>query len=212
MVKISPSILSCDFANMQKDIETIANDAEYLHIDVMDGVFVDNISIGIPVVKALRPHFKNVFDTHLMIVNPIKYIKQFASAGADIITFHLEACDNQMDVIDLIHSFGVKAGISIKPATPVEELLPYLNSVELILVMSVEPGFGGQGFIDSALGKIKWLKEMKEQHGYKYEIEVDGGINAQTALLCKECGVEVLVSGSYIFKAKNRQEAIDSLR
>jgi len=212
MVKISPSILSCDFANMQQDIETIANDAEYLHIDVMDGVFVNNISIGIPVVKALRPHFKNVFDTHLMIVNPIKYVKQFASAGADIITFHLEACDNQMEVIDLIHSCGVNAGISIKPGTPIEEITPFLDRVELILVMSVEPGFGGQGFIDSALGKIKWLKDMKEHRGYNYEIEVDGGINEKTGLLCKECGAEVLVSGSYIFKALNRKEAINSLR
>lgn len=212
MVKISPSILSCDFANMKEDIKTITNFVEYLHIDVMDGVFVNNISIGIPVVKALRPHFDVVFDTHLMIVNPERYIKQFAEAGSDIITFHLEATDDSHHVIDLIHSYNVKAGISIKPKTNVEELIPYLDKVELILIMSVEPGFGGQKFDPSALEKISWLKNMKEEKGYTYEIEVDGGINGDTGKLCKDSGVDVLVSGSYIFNKDNREEAINSLR
>ena len=212
MVKISPSILSCDFANMKEDIKTISDKVEYLHIDVMDGVFVNNISIGIPVVKALRPHFDIVFDTHLMIVNPEKYIKQFALAGSDIITFHLEATDDVDNVIDLIHSYNVKAGVSIKPKTNVETLVPYLDKLELILVMSVEPGFGGQKFDPSSLEKIAWLKKQKELHGYKYEIEVDGGINGETGKLCKESGVDVLVSGSYIFNAKDREEAINSLR
>ena len=211
MVKISPSILSCDFANMKEDIKTIVNEVEYLHIDVMDGVFVNNISIGIPVVKALRPHFDIVFDTHLMIVKPEKYIKQFAEAGSDIITFHYEATENVMEVIDMIRSYGVKAGISIKPKTDVEVLKPFLNKLDLILVMSVEPGFGGQAFDDSSLTKIKWLKQQKE-FGYKYEIEVDGGINATTGALCKNSGVDVLVSGSYIFNAKDRSSAIKSLR
>ena len=178
----------------------------------MDGVFVNNISIGIPVVKALRPHFDIVFDTHLMIVNPEKYIKQFALAGSDIITFHLEATDDVDNVIDLIHSYNVKAGVSIKPKTNVETLVPYLDKLELILVMSVEPGFGGQKFDPSSLEKIAWLKKQKELHGYKYEIEVDGGINVETGKLCKESGVDVLVSGSYIFNAKDREEAINSLR
>lgn len=212
MVKISPSILSCDFARMKDDINTISNLVEYLHIDVMDGVFVNNISIGIPVVKALRPHFDIVFDTHLMIVNPEKYIKQFAEAGSDIITFHLEATQNSNEVIDLIHSYNVKAGISIKPKTSVEELIPYLDKVELILVMSVEPGFGGQKFDSTALEKISWLKKQKEEHGYSYEIEVDGGINGDTGKLCKDRGVDVLVSGSYIFNKDDREAAINSLR
>ena len=211
MVKISPSILSCDFSNMKEDIKTIVNEVEYLHIDVMDGVFVNNISIGIPVVKALRPHFDVVFDTHLMIVNPQKYIKQFVDAGSDIITFHYEACEDALEVINLIHSYGVKAGISIKPKTDVEVLKPLLDKLDLILVMSVEPGFGGQAFDDSSLAKISWLKAQKA-NGYRYEIEVDGGINASTGLLCKEAGVDVLVSGSYIFNASDRSSAIKSLR
>lgn len=212
MIKISPSILSCDFSNMKEDIKTISNLVEYLHIDVMDGVFVNNISIGIPVVKALRPHFDIVFDTHLMIVNPKKYIKEFATAGSDIITFHLEATENAMEVIDLIHSYNVKAGLSIKPKTDVLELTPYLDKVELILIMSVEPGFGGQKFDPIALEKIAWLKKQKEEHGYTYEIEVDGGINDETGKLCKDMGVDVLVSGSYIFNKEDRESAINSLR
>lgn len=212
MVKISPSILSCDFANMKEDIATIVNDVEYLHIDVMDGVFVNNISFGIPVVKALRPHFDIVFDTHLMIINPIKYINQFAKVGSDIITFHLESDDDPNEVIDLIHANNVKAGISIRPATPVESLIPFLDKVELILIMSVEPGFGGQKFDPTALAKISWLKEQKEKHGYNYEIEVDGGINGQTSQLCNDAGVDVLVSGSYVFGADDRKSAIDSLK
>ena len=212
MVKVSPSILSCDFANMKADIKTISKYVEYLHIDVMDGVFVNNISIGIPVVKALRPHFDIVFDTHLMIINPEKYVKDFALAGSDIITFHLEATKDAKSVVDLIHSHNVKAGISIKPKTDVEVLRPYLKDLDLILIMSVEPGFGGQKFDSSALEKIAWLKKEKELHGYNYEIEVDGGINGETGKLCKDAGVDVLVSGSYIFNAKNREEAIDSLR
>ena len=212
MVKISPSILSCDFANMKEDIKTIVNDVEYLHIDVMDGVFVNNISIGIPVVKALRPHFDVVFDVHLMIVNPEKYIKQFVDAGADIITFHYEATKDPEAVIDLIHSYGVKAGISIKPKTEPSVLYRLLKKLDLILIMSVEPGFGGQLFDQSAINKIAFLKEEKDVFGYSYEIEVDGGINNHTFKDCVEAGVDVLVSGSYIFKASDRIAAIKSLR
>lgn len=212
MVKISPSILSCDFANMKEDIATIAKDVEYLHIDVMDGVFVNNISIGIPVVKALRPHFDIVFDTHLMIVNPEKYIKQFVEAGSDIITFHYEATKDPNALIDLIHSYNVKAGISIKPQTDPSVLLKLLAKLDLVLVMSVEPGFGGQQFDESAINKIAFLKEEKEANNYSYEIEVDGGINNITAKSCINAGVDVLVSGSYIFKAKDRKAAIESLK
>jgi len=211
-MKVSPSILSCDFARAKDDIDTILNDLDYLHIDVMDGVFVNNISIGVPVVKALRKYYDIVFDTHLMIVEPIKYIEAFAKAGADIITFHLEACCNQQDVINKIHECGKKAGISIKPQTKVSELNPYLNDVELVLVMSVEPGFGGQKFDPNALAKIKELDELRKTNGYHYEIEVDGGINEVTGKECLDNGCDVLVAGSYIFGAANRKEAIDKLR
>lgn len=211
MAKISPSILSCDFSILKEDIDTVVSAVDYLHIDVMDGLFVNNISFGIPVIKSIRKHYDIVFDTHLMIVEPERYIDAFASAGADLITFHIEATKDSKNVIDLIHSKGLKAGISLRPKTNVEELTPYLGMVELVLVMSVEPGFGGQAFDNSAINKIKWLKEQKELHGYTYEIEVDGGINGETAKLVREAGAEVLVSGSYIFKAKNRKEAILSL-
>lgn len=211
MAKISPSILSCDFSILKEDIDTVVKDVEYLHIDVMDGLFVNNISFGIPVIKSIRPHYDILFDTHLMIVEPERYIDAFASAGADLITFHIEATKDSKNVIDLIHAKGLKAGISLRPKTNVLELAPYLSMVELVLVMSVEPGFGGQAFDSSAVDKIKWLKEQKALHGYTYEIEVDGGINGETAKIVREAGAEVLVSGSYIFKAKNRKEAILSL-
>ena len=210
-MKISPSILACDFARLKEDIDTIKTEVEYLHIDVMDGSFVPNISFGIPVISSIRPHFNNVFDTHLMIDHPLKYIEKFKEAGADIITFHLESLDNPFEVIDKIHSVGLKAGISIKPKTPVEELVPFLDKVELVLVMSVEPGFGGQKFDQVALAKIAWLKANRKSN-HKYEIEVDGGINEKTGKLCKESGCDVLVSGSYIFNAKSRKEAINSLK
>ena len=212
MIKISPSILSCDFAKLKEDIDTIKSDVEYLHIDVMDGIFVNNISFGIPVIKSIRSHYHNVFDTHLMITNPKKYIDAFAKAGADLITFHLESNDDALEVIELIHAHNLKAGISIKPKTDVTDLIPYLDKVELILVMSVEPGFGGQTFDHSAISKIKWLKEQKKLNNYTYEIEVDGGINATTGKLCVQAGADVLVSGSYIFNATDRIEAINSLK
>ena len=212
MTKISPSILSCDFAKLKEDIDTIAKDVEYLHIDVMDGAFVNNISFGIPVMKSIRPHFNNVFDTHLMITHPKKYVEAFANAGADLITFHVEADDDVLETIDAIHNKGLKAGISLRPKTNVEDLKPFLDKVELVLVMSVEPGFGGQEFDSSAIEKIKWLKNEKIKNNYNYEIEVDGGINAVTGPICVEAGADVLVSGSYIFKAIDRKDAILKLK
>ena len=212
MIKISPSILSCDFANLKSDIDTVISDIDYIHIDVMDGLFVNNISFGIPVIKSIRPHFTKLFDTHLMIVNPERYIDAFSNAGADLITFHIEATEDSNKVINMIHEKGLKAGISLRPKTKVEELIPYLDKVELVLVMSVEPGFGGQEFDPSAIEKIKWLKEYKMAHNLNYEIEVDGGINDITGKLCKDAGADVLVSGSYIFKAVNRKEKIESLK
>ena len=212
MTKVSPSILSCDFSKLKEDIDSIVNHVEYLHIDVMDGVFVNNISFGIPVIKSIRPHYDIVFDTHLMIVNPERYIEAFAKAGADLITFHIEATCDPENVINLIHSKGLKAGISLRPKTNVMDLKPYLDKVELVLVMSVEPGFGGQKFDPNALDKIKWLKEQKTSNNYNYEIEVDGGINGETAKLCLEVGADVLVSGSYIFNASDRLERINTLK
>ena len=212
MNKVSPSILSCDFSKLKEDIDSIVNHVEYLHIDVMDGVFVNNISFGIPVIKSIRPHYDIVFDTHLMIVNPERYIDAFASSGADLITFHIEATCDPMNVINLIHEKGLKAGISLRPKTNVNDLKPYLDKVELVLVMSVEPGFGGQKFDPSAIEKIKWLKEQKVINNYNYEIEVDGGINGETGKLCLEAGADVLVSGSYIFNANNRLERINTLK
>ena len=212
MSKVSPSILSCDFSKLKEDIDSIVKHVEYLHIDVMDGVFVNNISFGIPVIKSIRPHYDIVFDTHLMIVNPERYIDAFASSGADLITFHIEATCDPMNVINLIHEKGLKAGISLRPKTNVNDLKPYLDKVELVLVMSVEPGFGGQKFDPSAIEKIKWLKEQKVVNNYNYEIEVDGGINGETGKLCLEAGADVLVSGSYIFNANNRLERINTLK
>lgn len=212
MIKISPSILSCDFAKLKDDIDTVISDIDYIHIDVMDGLFVNNISFGIPVIKSIRPHFTKLFDTHLMIVNPERYIDAFSNAGADLITFHIEATEDSNKVINMIHEKGLKAGISLRPKTEVEALIPYLDKVELVLVMSVEPGFGGQEFDPSAIGKIKWLKEYKMTHNLNYEIEVDGGINDITGKLCKDAGADVLVSGSYIFKAVNRKEKIELLK
>ena len=212
MTKVSPSILSCDFSKLKEDIDSIVNHVEYLHIDVMDGVFVNNISFGIPVIKSIRPHYDIVFDTHLMIVNPERYIEAFAKAGADLITFHIESTCDPENVINLIHSKGLKAGISLRPKTNVMDLKPYLDKVELVLVMSVEPGFGGQKFDPNALDKIKWLKEQKTSNNYNYEIEVDGGINDETGRLCLEAGADVLVSGSYIFNASDRLERINTLK
>ena len=158
MSKVSPSILSCDFSKLKEDIDTIVNHVEYIHIDVMDGIFVNNISFGIPVIKSIRPHYDIVFDTHLMIVNPERYIDAFATAGADLITFHIEATSDVLNVINLIRAKGLKVGISLRPKTNVVDLKPFLDKVDLVLVMSVEPGFGGQKFDPNAIEKIKWYR------------------------------------------------------
>ena len=211
-MKLSPSILACDFSSLAIDIKKVSDKVEYLHIDVMDGVFVPNISFGAGVMSSIRPLFKNIFDVHLMIIDPIKYVKVFSDSGADIITFHIESNSNPLKTVNLIHACGVKAGISIKPGTDVSAIEKYLALVDLVLVMSVEPGFGGQSFMTSSLSKIETLARLKRQNNYTYEIEVDGGINAETSVLVKEAGVEVIVAGSYIFKNKDIDKAIKSLR
>lgn len=211
-VIISPSILSSDFANLGRDIRLIENGgADWVHIDVMDGHFVPNITIGVPVVKSIRRVTKLPFDVHLMIENPKKYIKSFAEAGADIITFHFEAVERRevIEIADYIKSFGIKAGLSIKPKTPPEEIIEYVGYFDLILVMTVEPGFGGQEFMPECAQKITLIKRFADE---KLIIQVDGGINTQTARVCTRLGANSLVAGSYIYNAENIEDAIKSLR
>lgn len=205
-VQIAPSILSADFGRLNEDIATIDDHVDYIHVDVMDGHFVPNLTFGAPIVKFIKS--KNPLDVHLMIENPENYIEDFAKAGSDILTVHYEVCDDLPAVIAQIKSAGMKAGVSIKPGTRVEVLEEILPKLDWVLIMSVEPGFGGQSFMPNALQKIKWLREKAPQ----LDIAVDGGVNAETGLQCKEAGANVLIAGSYIFKSDNRVAAINSLR
>lgn len=213
MIKLAPSILSADFSNLLKDVQEVEKaGVEYLHIDVMDGHFVPNITIGPLVVQALRKKSNLVFDVHLMIENPDIYIDDFVSAGADLITIHAEAVDHLHRTVQKIKEKGVKAGIALNPATPItaiEFMLPY---VDMILLMSVNPGFGGQKFIPEVLPKIKALKQMIDNGNYKIDIQVDGGINANNAGEVVKAGANILVAGSAIFNTPEREQAIKKLR
>jgi len=207
MAKIAPSILSADFANLEAAIHNIEeNGADWVHVDVMDGIFVPNITIGIPVVKALRPVTDLPLDVHLMIDRPIRYVEDFVKAGADYVTVHIEADQpqNTLDALDKIHALGCKAGIVLKPRTPVEAAIPYLEKCDLILIMTVEPGFGGQSFMADMMPKLEQLREWLEDVNPDCLLEVDGGVDANTHTVCKNAGADVLVAGSAYFKATDR--------
>ncbi len=208
---ISPSILSADFANLGRDVKELQDcGADWIHVDVMDGHFVPNLTIGAPVVKAIKPYCNIPLDVHLMIDNPQNYIEDFVKAGADIITFHYEAAgDLTEDIINNIKSHDILVGLSIKPKTPPQEILKYLLMVDMVLIMTVEPGFGGQSFMNNCADKIPVIRQNAPEN---LIIQVDGGINDKTAQVCKELGANSLVAGSYIFKSANMEDAIKSLR
>ncbi|WP_059170094.1 ribulose-phosphate 3-epimerase [Bacillus sp. FJAT-27445] len=213
MIKIAPSILSADFSRLGEEIKDVERGgADYIHIDVMDGHFVPNITIGPLIVEAVRPITKLPLDVHLMIENPDQYIEAFAKAGADYITVHVEACRHLHRTIHLIKSFGVKAGVVLNPATPVDSIKQIFEDVDMVLLMSVNPGFGGQKFIPGVLDKIREVKAMAEQAGVEIEIEVDGGVNRDTAKLCIEAGANVLVAGSAVYGQADREKAIAEIR
>ncbi len=214
MIKISPSVLACDLSNLASEVREIHNaGAEMIHLDVMDGVFVSNISFGLAVIEALRKKSDAFFDVHLMITKPEKYIERFITeAGADLITFHLEATDVPDECLEMIKRHGVRAAISVKPNTPVEAVYPYLDRCDMILIMTVEPGYGGQSLIPACLDKVRTLRAEIERRGLDIDIQVDGGINPATARDAIAAGANVLVAGSAVFKAEDRRAALDALR
>ena len=213
---LAPSILSADFKVLGEQLKvTEAAGAEYIHFDVMDGIFVPSISFGMPVLSCIKGYTSQILDAHLMITEPIRYVEEFAKAGADIIPVHLEACEDLQATIDKIHAAGVKAGISFKPKTPVEAFVPYLDQADMFLVMSVEPGFGGQAFIPESLDRIRELRKMLDEKGLKTDIEVDGGIYHANVAEVLDAGANIMVSGSGIFKGdirKNTEEFMEILK
>ena len=215
MAMISPSILAADFANLERDIRDIeSNGSDFVHVDVMDGIFVPNISIGIPVVKAIRPVTDLPLDVHLMIDRPVRYVEEFVKAGADFVTIHVEADQpqNTLEALDKIHALGCKAGIVLKPRTPAEAAIAYLEKCDMILVMTVEPGFGGQKFMADMMPKVKKLRDMLDQVNPDCLLEVDGGVDAETCAICKESGANVLVAGSAYFKAPDRAAFVKEIQ
>ena len=215
MAMISPSILAADFANLERDIRDIEkNGSDFVHVDVMDGIFVPNISIGIPVVKAIRPVTGLPLDVHLMIDRPLRYVEEFVKAGADFVTVHVEADQpqNTLEALDRIHALGCKAGIVLKPRTPAEAAIPYLEKCDMILVMTVEPGFGGQKFMADMMPKVAQLRQILDKVNPDCLLEVDGGVDAVTCDICKESGANVLVAGSAYFKAPDRAAFVKTIQ
>ena len=215
MAKIAPSILSADFVNLERDIRALGdNGADFVHVDVMDGIFVPNITIGIPVVAAIRKITDLPLDVHLMIDRPIRYVEQFVKAGADFVTIHVEADQpqNTLEALDKIHELGCKAGIVLKPRTPAEAAVPYLEKCDMILVMTVEPGFGGQKFMADMMPKVAKLRQMLDEVNPDCLLEVDGGVDAVTCDICKESGANVLVAGSAYFKAPDRAAFVKTIQ
>ena len=211
--RIAPSILSADFANLQRDIEMInRSHADWFHVDVMDGVFVPNISFGMPVVKAVHKHATKPLDVHLMIVDPDRYIKDFKACGAEVLTVHYEACTHLHRTLQAIRNEGMKAGVAINPHTPVSVLTDILCDVDLVLLMSVNPGFGGQSFIENTFVKLSHLKSIREERGLSFLIEIDGGVNDTNAAKLIHAGADVLVAGNYVFAAGNPEEAIAGMK
>ena len=213
MLIISPSVLAADFSKLGEELKKVKDaGAEYIHLDVMDGIFVPNISFGIPVIASLRKTATAFFDVHLMITDPIRYIADFVEAGADLITIHYESTENPAEVLKKIRALGKKAGVSVKPGTDYSVLLPLLPLCDLVIVMTVEPGFGGQKFMHAMMPKVSALREAIEAGGYDVEIEVDGGIGAETAAIAAAAGANVLVAGSSVFGASDAEKAIAEMR
>lgn len=214
MVKyISPSVLSCDFANVQRDIEMLnSSNCDWLHIDIMDGVFVPNISFGFPVMQAMKKHANKPMDVHLMIQNPDQYLEDFKNAGADILTVHYEACTHLHRTIQAVKDLGMKAGVALNPHTPVALLEDVLSELDLVLIMSVNPGFGGQKFLPLAIEKVAQLRKLAQQKNPDLIIEVDGGVNLETGKLLVDAGADALVAGSFVFKSENPIQTIQNLK
>ncbi|MBR4977357.1 MAG: ribulose-phosphate 3-epimerase [Bacteroidales bacterium] len=212
MVKIAPSMLSADFLHLEKDVEMVNTHADVFHLDIMDGVFVPNLSYGFPVVEAIASKASKPLDVHLMIVEPEKYVERFAKAGADMISFHLNATEDPSAVLRQIRALGVKAGIAINPDIPVEDLFPYLQEADFVLLMSVFAGFGGQKFIEDTYSRVKTLKAEVERQGLDIELEVDGGVSASNAKELTEAGFNILVAGSAVFKAEDPAAVINAMR
>lgn len=212
-VIISPSMLSCDFANVQRDVEMINNsEADWFHIDIMDGVFVPNISFGLPVLKAMKKHATKLMDVHLMIVNPDNFVEDFKNAGADILTVHFEACTHLHRTIQLIKSHGMKAGVALNPHTNPDVLKSVIKDLDLVLIMSVNPGFGGQEFIEQAVSKVAEMKQLIVDNGSSALIEIDGGVNLETGKRLVEAGADALVAGSFVFNSTNPTATIAALK